>query len=158
MITEDNTLQLLQQEMAIFIRRAEAARIAYLREHDCDRSTYLLLHHLKKNGPVGIKALSKSLQLDISTASRQITALETKGFVERTSDPKDARVSLLQLSEEGSSFLRRAKELRHQFFTLLLEDWSQAEREQFGQLLQKFNQTVEQFRQCKISLLKENEQ
>ncbi|REE68033.1 DNA-binding MarR family transcriptional regulator [Paenibacillus taihuensis] len=158
MITDNSTMQLLQQEMAIFIRRAEAARIAYLSEHDCDRSTYLLLQHLKKNGPVGLKAMSTSLQLDISTASRQIASLEAKGFVERTSDPKDARVSLLQLSEEGSSFLRRAKELRHQFFTLLLGEWSQEECEQFGQLLQKFNQTVEQFRQRKISLLKENEQ
>ncbi|SEN53638.1 MarR family winged helix-turn-helix transcriptional regulator [Paenibacillus sp. OV219] len=156
MTIDNNAFQLLQQEMAIFIRRAEAARIAYLSEHDCDRSTYLLLQHLKKNGPVGMKALSTSLQLDISTASRQIAALETKGFVERTSDPKDARVSLLQLSDSGSSFLLRAKELRHQFYTLLLEDWSQAECEQFGHLLQKFNQTVEQFRQRKISLLKEN--
>ncbi|AZN38728.1 MarR family winged helix-turn-helix transcriptional regulator [Paenibacillus albus] len=158
MTIDNNALQLLQQEMAIFIRRAEAARIAYMSEHDCDRSTYLLLQHLKKNGPVGMKAMSTSLQLDISTASRQIAALEAKGFVERTSNPKDARASLLQLSESGSSFLLRAKEIRHQFFTHLLEDWSQEECEQFGQLLQKFNHTVESFRQRNISLLKENEE
>ncbi|OCT16356.1 MarR family transcriptional regulator [Paenibacillus pectinilyticus] len=139
-------LQMMEYEIAVFIRRAEAARIAYLNYKDFDRSIYLLLFHLHEHGPQGIKTLAESYQLDISTASRQTTSLESKGYVVRTTDPKDARVSLLQITPLGLDQLLQMRQARQDFYQHLLTDWSEEERLMFGELLHKFNRTAEQYR------------
>ncbi|RAP74177.1 MarR family winged helix-turn-helix transcriptional regulator [Paenibacillus montanisoli] len=140
-----DVLHRIEHEMAIFIRRAEAARIAYFNATGLDRSTYLLLTHLYDNGPLSIKALADTFQLDISTASRQTASLESKGYVERTASPKDARVSLLQVTSSGSGQLLRVRSIRQSFYTELMQEWTLEETANFCDLLQKFNQTVENY-------------
>ncbi|SDW95970.1 MarR family winged helix-turn-helix transcriptional regulator [Paenibacillus sp. CF384] len=136
-------LHRIEHELAIFMRRAEAARIAYFTNTGLDRSTYLLLRRLIDHGPLGIKALADTFQLDISTASRQTASLEAKGYVERTVDPKDARVSLLQATSTGREMLLKVRQLRQTFFTDVLKDWTEEESALFGELLERFNRTVE---------------
>jgi DNA-binding MarR family transcriptional regulator len=136
----------IEHEIAIFVRRAEATRIGYLKYKDFDRSTYLLLLQLQEKGPLGIKALADIFQLDLSTLSRQTTSLESKGFVERKYDPNDARINLLHITPKGAEQLQEVKLARQAFYSRLLADWSEEESRSFGELLQKFNQTAESYR------------
>jgi DNA-binding MarR family transcriptional regulator len=137
-----NEIDHIEREIAIFVRRAEATRIAHLKYKEFDRSTYLLLLKLEEKGPMGIKALADAFQLDISTLSRQTVTMESKGYVVRKSSPTDGRVNLLEITELGCAQLHEVTESRQEFYTTLLSDWSTQECQQFGELLEKFNQTV----------------
>ncbi|WP_308636867.1 MarR family winged helix-turn-helix transcriptional regulator [Paenibacillus silvisoli] len=145
MTNDEGVLHRIEHEIAIFVRRAEAARIAYFNDSGLDRSTYLLLTHLYDHGPLSIKALADTFQLDISTASRQTASLESKGYVERMASPSDARVSLLQVTDSGSEQLLRVRRVRQSFYTELMREWTQEESTIFGDLLLKFNETVENY-------------
>ncbi|QAY67221.1 MarR family winged helix-turn-helix transcriptional regulator [Paenibacillus protaetiae] len=134
---------LLESQISIFMRRAEAARLSNIMGKEMDRSSYLILRLLESRGALGIKSISDIFQLDISTVSRQINALEAKGLVERLTDPNDARISLLQLSPDAPALLAEVRQSREQFYEHLLSDWSQDEIVTFGKLLHKFNETAE---------------
>ncbi len=143
------TFSFLERELAMFVRRAEATRIANLKYNEMERSTYLLLLHLEENGPMGIKALSEAFQLDLSTLSRQTAALESKKYVERKSDPADARINLLSITKEGQTQLTEVREQRREFYTHLLKEWELDDCETFAVLLEKFNQTVVKYKRSK---------
>ncbi len=68
---------------------------------EVDRAGYLALRMLEAMGPVSTKALAAALNLDASTVTRQISALERAAFVERRPDPLDGRSSTIILTEEG---------------------------------------------------------
>ncbi|AEI43959.1 MarR family transcriptional regulator [Paenibacillus mucilaginosus] len=133
---------LLEREIAVFVRRAEAARIALLKDTPMDRSTYLLLQELSGRGPLGIKALAEALLLDISTASRQTATLEERGYVERVTDPRDARYKLLRITQRGLEQLGVMGRARAAFYAELLKEWPEEERQAFGELMAKFNRTT----------------
>ncbi len=137
-----NEIEQIEREIAIFVRRAEATRIAHLKYKEFDRSTYLLLLQLEEKGPMGIKALADAFQLDISTLSRQTVTMESKGYVVRKSSPTDGRVNLLEITELGRVQLHEVIESRQAFYSRILNEWSVDECRHFGVLLKKFNQTV----------------
>ena len=136
----------LELELAIFVRRAEATRIAFLKYKDFNRSIYLLLLKIEKAGPISIKSLADSFQLDISTMSRQTSSLEAKGFIKRVADHKDARVSLLEITPIGREQLNEVKTERQLFYAEFLKEWSDEEKIQFTELLKKFNNTAEKYK------------
>jgi len=136
----------LELELAIFVRRAEATRIAFLKYRDLNRSIYLLLLSIEKFGPISIKSLADQFQLDISTMSRQTSSLEAKGFIKRASDAKDARISLFEITTIGIEQLTEVKSERRLFYTEFLKDWSDEDKTQFTELLKKFNHTAENFK------------
>lgn len=141
---EEEIFDVIEMEIAIFMRRAEAVRLAGMSGIELDRSAYLLLRYLERKGPVGIKALADELQLDISTASRQTAALESKGYVERMADPQDARVSLLRITEGVPAMLLEVRKNRKQFYAKLLSEWPEEDCRKLGEILGKFNRTAEQ--------------
>lgn len=128
----------IELELAFLIRRltTSAKSIGKL-----DRSAYLLLHQISAHGSAGVKALAEEARLDISTVSRQTTALEQKGYVYRIPDPADGRAYRLQLTEAGSRALKETKEARVDRLTRLLKDWKPEDREELGRLLGILNQT-----------------
>jgi DNA-binding MarR family transcriptional regulator len=140
---KERLFAVIEHEIALFVRRAEAVRLAHLHHPEIDRSTYLLLRHLEEHGPLGIKSMADAFQLDVSTASRQTAALEAKGFVERMADPKDARISLLRVTAVVPEILAEARLARERFYAELLQEWPEEECRMLGSLLAKFNRTAE---------------
>lgn len=139
---DEDIFDVIEMEIAVFMRRAEAVRLAGMNGIELDRSAYLLLRYLERKGPVGIKALADDLQLDISTASRQISALEAKGYVARTVDPQDARISLLRITDEVPAMLLEVRQNRKQFYARFLEEWPEEDCRKLGEILGKFNETA----------------
>ncbi|MGP4062924.1 MarR family winged helix-turn-helix transcriptional regulator [Halobacillus sp. H74] len=135
----DKSLELIEQQVTDFIRR-----IVLTEKHrdSLDRSAYILLRQLSSYGPAGVKALAADLHLDISTISRQAAALVEKSYVEKVPNPEDRRAYFYQITELGSKELEENKQRRYQRLAGVLEEWSEEEKEKFGLLLQKYNQTV----------------
>jgi len=135
-------LEMIELELTILIRRS-----TFLSSHkkfgNLDRSAYLLLRRLADLGPAGVKVLAKEFQLDISTISRQVAALEQKRFVYRIPDPSDGRAYTLQITELGTKVFTEHRKARLDRLVEVTNDWSDEECEAFGQLLKKFNQFYE---------------
>lgn len=70
---EEDSLRIIEQEIAPLVRltTAHSPRLG-----DLDRSEYLILSALDKNGTLAITILAEELKLNLSTASRQVASLE----------------------------------------------------------------------------------
>ena len=85
------------------------------------------------------KALATALNLDASTVTRQITALESAGFVERRPDPIDRRSSAITLTPEGRRTMDGVERERRQGMEELVADWAEGERVALGRSLNRLN-------------------
>ena len=91
-----------------------------------------------EQGEQRCSALAARAGVDVSVASRQVSALERAGYVERRPDPVDGRASLIGLSPAGARALAHTREVRGQWAAEALADWTEDEGRQFTVLLEKF--------------------
>lgn len=67
-----------------------------------DPTCYPLLVTLRQQGQLSMSALGAELNIEKSTLTRQIDAVARLGLAQRTSDPDDARVRLVSLTDDGA--------------------------------------------------------
>ena len=65
---------------------------------------------LNRRGPMNQKELAELIWVTPATMSGTLKRMEKNGFITRTPDEKDARVSLVQLTDEGRAQCQLAKE------------------------------------------------
>jgi DNA-binding MarR family transcriptional regulator len=135
------SLEGVELELALLIRRL-TSMISYQKVGSLDRAAYLLLTQISLGGACSIKTLSHTFHLDISTVSRQVSALEQKGYIRRVPDELDGRAFILSITELGEQLLTDDKANRMAKLGHVLDNWTDAEMKQFGELLQKFNHSV----------------
>jgi DNA-binding MarR family transcriptional regulator len=104
-----------------------------------DRAGYLAMRMLDGFGPVTANALAQSLGLDASTVTRQITALESQGFVERCANPADGRSSTIVLTPAGRQSMREVEHQRRRHIEALVSDWEDAGQADLGVALTRLN-------------------
>ena len=96
-----------------------------------------LLRALRREGQVPAAELAAAAGMDLGAVSRQVRVLEHAGCVERSSDPADGRVVLLELTPEG----RRTADRLHAISARHLEDalasWTDDERAQLAASLSR---------------------
>ncbi len=109
---------------------------------DVDRSGILILAALHRLGPLRLSDLAADVGLDRSTISRQVAAVVRSGYVQKTSDPADARASLLTLTPRGQGARRRLACAWQEIVVELLADWPPDEQAQFGRLLGRLTSQV----------------
>jgi DNA-binding MarR family transcriptional regulator len=136
---EADTIGVIELELLKLVRHLETfGRRSSLYLH-VDRAGYLALRMLDALGPVSTKALATALNLDASTVTRQITALESAGFVERRPDPVDRRSSTIELTAEGRHTMSGVEKERRQGMEELIADWDEDERTALGRSLHRLN-------------------
>lgn len=134
---DEHSLGTIDLELAVLLRRLTS--ISTKKLGNLARSAYLLLHQITSNGPSRVKDLADKFQLDISTVSRQVSALEQKGYVYRIPDPLDGRAYSLQITELGMKEFNDYQHMRFTRLSKVMKDWSTEEQEMFGLLLKKYN-------------------
>jgi DNA-binding MarR family transcriptional regulator len=125
------------------VRRAKARLLAAAGD-DVESASYLLLHTVQAEGPIRASALAASLQSDLSTVSRQVTALISRGLLERRADQLDGRASLLAVTDAGRARNAEHEQGRNAFFDEVLTGWSTAELSQFAQQLERFTASYDE--------------
>lgn len=140
MNNDEKSVGKIEYEVSVLVRRATSA-VSHNKLGPLDRAAYLLLREINERGQLGVKALGEEFHLDVSTVSRQIAVLETKGYVKRSSDPSDGRASYFEVTNEGLTQLEESRNARFHRFSELLKDWSIEECQRFQELLTKFNRT-----------------
>jgi DNA-binding MarR family transcriptional regulator len=93
-----------------------------------DRAGYWLLVRLSTMAPVRLSELADTVELDLSTVSRQMRDLVTMGLVVKTPDPHDGRASLLDLSGRGRAVLEAVSDARRRALAEVIDGWSEEER------------------------------
>ena len=138
---DEHSLETLELELAILIRRVSLIT-THNKFGNLDRAAYLLLHQITSHGSAGVKALADESHLDISTVSRQASALEHKGFVYKIPDPLDGRAFSFEITNLGAKEYNKHKQTRLAKIADTLKEWSDEECEVFGQLLRKYNRSI----------------
>lgn len=138
-----NHLKQIEHEVIMLLRRADFKRTLDGNLTSLERSAYLLLKKLREEGPSAIGAVAEAFQLDVSTVSRQVSALEAKGLIRRYPDPKDARVNLIEMTSAGAQALDDALTKRLASYEDMLSDWTEDELHVFSTLLSRLNRAIE---------------
>jgi DNA-binding MarR family transcriptional regulator len=107
-----------------------------------DRAGYLAMRMLEGIGPVSTNALARALQLDASTVTRQVAALQCQGFVQRRANPADGRSSTIALTQAGRQSMRAVERERRRQIEALVRDWDDAEQIDLGLALSRLNASL----------------
>ena len=88
--------------------------------------------------PKRVSDLALCVHSDVSTVSRQITHLVSRGIVSKSLDPHDGRVALLSLTDEGRAAFGQIVRTRGEWLTKVLAGWEPEEIERFVADLSRF--------------------
>ncbi|WP_320779623.1 MarR family winged helix-turn-helix transcriptional regulator [Streptomyces sp. CRN 30] len=129
--------EIIHRELTAFARRARAS--AGRMHPELSLVSYTLLAHLEEQDGCRATDLAAHYALDKSTVSRQVTALERTGLVERRPDPDDARVQVLHLTDAGRRILAQVTVSRRAAFRERLADWPEEDLVRFATYLERYN-------------------
>ncbi|SCE99103.1 MarR family winged helix-turn-helix transcriptional regulator [Micromonospora chokoriensis] len=145
-MSEDDeiTLGRIETEVALLMRFGEATRRATgTAEHRVlDRAAYVILRHLADAGPQNVSALAACLNLDGSTVTRQVSALQRDGLITRTPDPSDGRGTVISPTSAGLQRMAAVQAARTRLYGDMLADWSSEDRDTLAALLGRLNQAL----------------
>ncbi|WP_030488801.1 MarR family winged helix-turn-helix transcriptional regulator [Micromonospora chokoriensis] len=141
---DESALGRIETEVALLMRFGEATRRATgTAEHRVlDRAAYVILRHLADAGPQNVSALAARLNLDGSTVTRQVSALQRDGLITRTPDPSDGRGTVISPTPAGLQRMAAVQAARTRLYGDMLGDWSPEDRETLAALLGRLNQAL----------------
>ncbi|SNR67497.1 DNA-binding transcriptional regulator, MarR family [Haloechinothrix alba] len=131
----------LGTELIRFVRllNKATARLAKAQPHGIEQGTFAILGNLVHGGPLRTSALAELLHTEISTVSRQTSALVDHGLLERQADPDDGRACLLAPTEEGMRVYEGARAARNRWLAATVRDWAPEDVEHLITLLGRLN-------------------
>lgn len=88
--------------------------------------------------PSTIGELARKLEVRSSSMSQMIDRLELAGFVERKTDPADARSKIVVLSDEGKKHMDTISTKRIEFLSDPFSQLSEEEQVKIVELMEKF--------------------
>jgi DNA-binding MarR family transcriptional regulator len=115
-------------QVARAILRLDVPKSELAEGESIDKAGYWLLVRLSGQAPVRLSELAGTVELDLSTVSRQMRDLVACGLVLKVPDPVDGRASLLSLSGRGWAVLEAVSEARRQALAEVINAWSDEER------------------------------
>ncbi|MEU4530033.1 MarR family transcriptional regulator [Micromonospora ureilytica] len=141
---DESTLGRIETEVALLMRFGEATRRATgTAEHRVlDRAAYVILRHLADAGPQNVSALAARLNLDGSTVTRQVSALQRDGLITRTPDPSDGRGTVISPTPAGLQRMAAVQAARTRLYGDMLAGWSTEDRSTLATLLGRLNQAL----------------
>jgi DNA-binding MarR family transcriptional regulator len=117
----------------------------------CEQAGAAVLGRLDLLGPVRLTDLAHALGLDPSSVSRQVTALERRGWVAREKDPSDLRAQRLHLTEQGRAVTSHLRHARAEALAQLTPGWTTAELDDLGGRLARLNHDLEAHRELLVA-------
>ena len=90
------------------VRGLRAAAESIERDLKISAAQLFVMSELATSPAQSVKDLAEVTMTTHSTVSEIVTQLQAKGLITRTTDPTDARRSVLRLTRQGASLLRRS--------------------------------------------------
>ncbi len=95
------------------------------------------LRIVDRHGPLSLTEVARRLNLDQSTASRQVRPLEEHGLVERNADPSDRRSAPLNVTADGRAVLDRVRAVMINDIEVALTGWTADDRRTLVALVER---------------------
>ncbi|GAB3068505.1 MarR family winged helix-turn-helix transcriptional regulator [Micromonospora schwarzwaldensis] len=139
------TLGRIETEVALLMRLGEATRrgTGTMEHRLLDRAAYVILRHLDAAGPQNVSALAARLNLDGSTVTRQVSALQRDGLIARTPDPADGRGTVISATPAGLQRMAAVRAARTRLYGEMLAAWSADDRDTLAELLHRLNEALD---------------
>lgn len=102
-----------------------------------------LLYALHHHGGLSQKDIAKKLNLKPATITVMIKRLEKSGFIIKTPDEKDRRVSRIYLTDKGTKACESLKSIVNKIDNICLNNFSKEELENLSFLLNKVKINLE---------------
>ncbi len=134
MARQEGLVQVLQEAIAVFMRRSMQSMILYLKDNELSLSQVGALAQIKR-GHSNVSALGESLGMTIAAASQMVERLVQQGLIVRLEDPEDRRARPLALTEKGCRILKASVKAREDWLHQLAESLSPDERERVAAAL-----------------------
>jgi DNA-binding MarR family transcriptional regulator len=115
-------------QVARAILRLEVPQDALPEGAAVSRTGYWVLVRVSEVAPARLSDVASTVELDLSTISRQIRDLVAAGLIARTPDPADGRAALLSLTARGEAVLEAVSESRRRVLATAIADWTDEER------------------------------
>ncbi|HEY5272953.1 MAG TPA: MarR family winged helix-turn-helix transcriptional regulator [Acidimicrobiales bacterium] len=128
----------VEQALTRLVRLSDARRTsspAQTPRNRLDRAAYALLTRLEECPATRLTELAALMEIDLSTASRQVRSLQDRGLISRVEDPHDQRTARLELTEQGREMVVAARVLRVGRIASRLSKWQQRDIEELARLL-----------------------
>ncbi|KRE42616.1 hypothetical protein ASG74_09515 [Knoellia sp. Soil729] len=107
-----------------------------------DPVSYPMMFNLRDQ-PRRVSEIAERIHLDISTVSRQVSALVAQGLIAKVADPSDGRAQMLTLTDDGEQMLTLLRDRRNGWLGEVVTDWSDDDLATFDALLTRFADAVE---------------
>src|SRR5260370_16907001 len=133
---EPNSVQLMEQFRAI-AHATHNRTNARMSAAGLSLARFRVLSALQSAGRIRMNELRAALGVVPRTVTTIIDALEKEGMVVRLPDPADRRATLLEITQEGLSQLRRFRAMHDSAAAELFDVLTAAERHQLGGLLRR---------------------
>lgn len=135
----------IREQIQIFVRRFGLLNASCCDEC-CGEQVSMVQSHIlteiRRIGTPAMQQVAEELGIEITTFSRQIKNMETKGLVSRRVSPDDRRVTLLGLTDEGLRVLTQIDRYMAVKVDHIFEGMSLFERETVVRSLGLLNEAV----------------
>ena len=118
------------------------ARMSGLTPGAIEHSAFPIIGGLVHEGPSRTSAIAERMHADISTISRQTSALVQAGLIERQADPADGRACLLAPTDAGRALYEKGRATRNHWLASTLHDWPKSDVDQLIGLLDRLNEDL----------------
>jgi len=89
------------------VHKFELAKVA---KFGLNYAAIFLLQFLRRNSPAKMSEIAEEMNIPISTATRVVDRVETRGLISRKKDRKDKRIILVSLKSKGEKTVREVEE------------------------------------------------
>jgi DNA-binding MarR family transcriptional regulator len=114
------------------------------RSMDLPRAGLGILRYLKTSGSVTTGCAAQYLRVDLSVASRQVSALVAAGLVRRTVDDGDRRARTLELTEAGQAKVEAIRVAITELMAETFEAWDPEELKAAADQMSAIARTIAQ--------------
>lgn len=134
-----------KREITKIAREVSKFTVRTMRAEGIGTGEFDVIHAIRKNPGITQAEVCKITGLDKGAVARQTANLESKGYLERRENPEDGRSRLLFATERAESLKNSKAMLEACFYTWLLEELSEEEKEAFCKTLEKlYHRTKEE--------------
>jgi len=131
----------LERSLALLGRRAGPlhAILAERADVSIDRVACLVLKAVAASGSIRITDLARELGVEVPTMSRHVANLTQAGYLLKTPDIADGRVSWVELTDRARGTIERLEGERRLVLSNVFSNWTRSDRDTFVDLLDRFS-------------------
>lgn len=121
-MNDESSEQVAGESVGCFLDEAVDLTARFLTDRtDLSVSAMFAINRVRREGPLRLTTLAAKEGISQPSMTQLITRLERQGFLTRTADPEDGRVTLVGITEVGQDALADRRRLRRERLGELLE-------------------------------------